>query len=48
MLGVTQFKNVVTFNNNKTDIDISFLPQGIYFIQFKSNDKIFVQKFIKQ
>lgn len=33
---------------NKSSIDISNLPKGVYYIRVREEDKIFTQKFIKQ
>ena len=47
-LGVSQFEKTIDFNTNKSVIDISFLAQGIYFIELQNGNTRSVQKFIKQ
>jgi Secretion system C-terminal sorting domain len=48
LLGVIQFEKTIDFNAKKSEIDISALPQGIYFIQLQNDQTKAVQKFIKQ
>lgn len=47
VLGAVQIQKMI-FLNNKTDIDVSALPSGIYFIQFNSGKQSFLSKFVKQ
>ena len=43
-----QVKKNITTNTNKTNIDISSLSSGIYFIKVQSENGIVTKKFIKQ
>ncbi len=48
VLGGIQFEKTISFFGNKTQLDISNLIQGVYFIVIKANDKLVIRKFIKQ
>lgn len=39
---------LTTFNKNEQPLDVSELSSGIYFIRLHSNEKLLVQRFIKQ
>ena len=47
VLGQLQETKTVSFNNNKTEIDISTLSTGIYFIELIAGNKLLTQKIIK-
>ena len=46
LLGETVYKSTIT--NNQSTVNISQFPKGIYFVQLKTDDKIYNQKIIKQ
>tara|TARA_B110001469_G_C9617051_1_gene307310 strand:+ start:185 stop:1057 length:873 start_codon:yes stop_codon:yes gene_type:complete len=39
---------VISSNSDTENIDISFLPKGIYFFKIHSNEKVITKRFIKQ
>ena len=47
VLGAVQIQKIIFFKR-KTDVDVSALPRGIYFIQFISGNQSFISKFVKQ
>jgi hypothetical protein len=46
LLGETEFSSVTS--NQKTDIDISSLSRGVYFVEVISGDNVGRKKFVKQ